>query len=221
VSAAFVVGAGWIAPGGAGCVRTRRAWARAPGEAAAPLAEAFDGGAAPREFGRFDDDARAACHAVGLALRDAGDAAAARRAQTGVVVTGPDGSLASNLAYFRDYAAAGRTLGRGGLFAYTLPSSPGGEAAIAFGLRGPLVYVGGAGGRWGAALDAAEGFLADGLAAAAVVVRLAAGSAGALWIGRAAAAGAAGALPAVGARLDDAAAPEDPADAVRGLGDGA
>src|SRR5574341_2368969 len=35
----------------------------------------------------------------------------------------------------------GRTLGRGNLFIYTLPSSPLGEAAIHFGLQGPLFYA--------------------------------------------------------------------------------
>ena len=53
----------------------------------------------------------------------------------------PAGALASNFAYFRDYVAYGRKLGRGNLFIYTLASSPLAEAAIHFGLQGPTFYM--------------------------------------------------------------------------------
>jgi len=43
---------------------------------------------------------------------------------------------------FLDYVQAGRKLGRGSLFIYTLPSSPLAEAAIHFGLQGPVLYIG-------------------------------------------------------------------------------
>ncbi|MGQ9499188.1 MAG: hypothetical protein ACUVQ6_02265 [Dissulfurimicrobium sp.] len=43
--------------------------------------------------------------------------------------------------YFRDYLDSGRRLARGALFIYTFPSSLLGEAAIHFGLKGPLFRV--------------------------------------------------------------------------------
>jgi hypothetical protein len=93
-------------------------------------------------FGRFDADARLVALAVALALHDADiHYAKAAKQDIGILGTSPDGALDSNLAYFRDYAEAGRKLGRGNLFIYTLPSSPLAEAAIHFGLQGPMIYM--------------------------------------------------------------------------------
>ena len=50
------------------------------------------------------------------------------------------GSEATNRAFFEDYLANGKTLARGNLFIYTLPTSPLAEIAIHLGIRGPLVY---------------------------------------------------------------------------------
>ena len=60
----------------------------------------------------------------------------------GIIGTNDDGSLSSNIAYFKDYVESGRILARGNLFIYTLPSSPLSEAAIHFGCQGPIVYMG-------------------------------------------------------------------------------
>jgi 3-oxoacyl-(acyl-carrier-protein) synthase len=80
--------------------------------------------------------------AVALALRDAGiPYSPERKLDIGIVGTNGSGSLATDLLYFKDYVESGRTLGRGNLFIYTLPSSPLGEAAIHFGLQGPLLYA--------------------------------------------------------------------------------
>ncbi len=95
-----------------------------------------------RNFGRLDRISRMTAFAVALALRDAGIAYSPERKQDiGIVGTNSSGSLATDLLYFRDYIECGRTLGRGNLFIYTLPSSPLGEAAIHFGLQGPLFYA--------------------------------------------------------------------------------
>lgn len=97
-------------------------------------------------FARFDEDSKRLCLAAGLALHDAGLRPGSPEAlQTGLLLAGPDGATAANLAYFRDYVAAGRVLGRGNLFIYTLPTSPGAEAAIGYGLGGPLLYLAHAG----------------------------------------------------------------------------
>lgn len=94
-----------------------------------------------KNFGRLDRASRMTAAVVALALRDAGlEYAPDRKQDIGIVGTSGAGSLPTDLLYFRDYVDCGRTLARGNLFIYTLPSSPLGEAAIHFGLRGPLLY---------------------------------------------------------------------------------
>lgn len=139
-------GIGWLTPDGCGCI--------ARGERF-PACGAKDGDsfrkgliAHPiRNFGRFDAITRMTCFGVALALRDAGiSSGPSRKQELGIVGTSREGSLRTDIEYFRDYLAGGRTLSRGSLFIYTLPSSPFGEAAIHFGLQGPLLYIA-AGGR--------------------------------------------------------------------------
>jgi 3-oxoacyl-[acyl-carrier-protein] synthase II len=95
-------------------------------------------------------------YAVSLALQDAGiEYSPLRKQNIGVVGTNAEGSLQSDQEYFRDYLEGGRTLSRGNLFIYTLPSSPIGEAAIHFGLLGPVVYAASEDNALAAVLDAA------------------------------------------------------------------
>jgi hypothetical protein len=58
-----------------------------------------------------------------------------------MLVSSPGGCRQANIDYFRDYLANGRTLGRGSLFIYTLPTSAAAETAIALGLKGPMFYA--------------------------------------------------------------------------------
>jgi hypothetical protein len=62
-------------------------------------------------------------------------------AEIGIISAGSDGCLAANQEYFRDYIACGRTLGRGNLFIYTLPTSVLGEVAIVLSLAGPSLFI--------------------------------------------------------------------------------
>ena len=95
-----------------------------------------------KNFARFNDVSKITCCAAGLALYDAGMLSPARsKDDVGLIGTSTDGCLQSNLHYFQDYIENGRTLARGGLFSYTLPSSPMADAAINFGLKGPLIYM--------------------------------------------------------------------------------
>ena len=73
----------------------------------------------------------------------------------GLTCTNSSGSLPTDILYFKDYVECGRTLGRGSLFIYTLPSSPLGEAAIHFGLQGPLLYAANGRASLGTALETA------------------------------------------------------------------
>ena len=95
-----------------------------------------------KNFGKFDAVSKMTCSAGALALRDAGITYSEHQKQDmGILGTNTVGCLESNVHYFRDYIETGRKLARGNLFVYTLPSSPLAEAAIAFGLQGPLLYM--------------------------------------------------------------------------------
>jgi 3-oxoacyl-(acyl-carrier-protein) synthase len=94
-----------------------------------------------KNFGRLDGVSRLTVSAVALALRDAGiEYSPAGKQDIGIIGTSDEGSLKSDTSYFRDFIENGRTLSRANLFIYTLPSSALGEAAIHFGLIGPLLY---------------------------------------------------------------------------------
>ena len=95
-----------------------------------------------KNFGRFNDISKITCCVAGIALYDARMLCPAKnKNDAGLIGTSTDGCLQSNLHYFQDYIKSGRTLARGGLFSYTLPSSPMADAAIYFRLKGPLVYM--------------------------------------------------------------------------------
>jgi 3-oxoacyl-[acyl-carrier-protein] synthase II len=116
-----------------------------------------------RNFGRFDPASKLACFAVALALWDAGlPASGDPKRDLGVVGTGARGCLQTNIDYFRDYLENGRTLARGNLFIYTLPTSPLAEAAIYFGLRGPMLFLGFPGERTAELLKTAGEMIAGG-----------------------------------------------------------
>lgn len=137
-----VKGIGWIGGGHYGCVRkAQRTACEGPGWMGRQLfAYPF------KNFGRLDDVSRNVCHAVALAMRDADITYSMGYKQAmGIIGTNVQGSFGADRAYFKDYLEGGRTLGRGNLFIYTLPSSPPGEAAIHFGLLGPMFYMAGGG----------------------------------------------------------------------------
>lgn len=93
-------------------------------------------------FSRFDQESKLAAIAAGLALYDAGMLySPGKKQDIGILAVNKNGSLNAQLAYFKDYIDSGRILGRGNLFIYTLSSSPLAEAAIHFGLSGPLLHM--------------------------------------------------------------------------------
>jgi len=95
-----------------------------------------------KNFGRFDAASKMTCCSIALALNDAGITYPEQmKHDTGILGTNNDGCLESNLSYFKDYVSCGRTIARGNLFIYTLPSTPLAEAAIYFGCQGPLLYI--------------------------------------------------------------------------------
>jgi 3-oxoacyl-(acyl-carrier-protein) synthase len=127
---------------GYGCIRSGLRQAFEPGETAHMLLKKGIFSHPFKNFGRLDTLSRMTAYAVALALQDAGiEYMPGRKQDIGIIGTNSEGSLQSDLEYFEDYINSGRTLSRGNLFIYTLPSSPVGESAIHFGLVGPLLYA--------------------------------------------------------------------------------
>lgn len=94
-----------------------------------------------KSYGRFEPITQRVFCLTALALRDAGmNYEKGLRLNVGLLATNLHGCAESNLNYFKDYIEGGRTLARANLFIYTLPSSPIAEAAVHFGLQGPLLY---------------------------------------------------------------------------------
>jgi 3-oxoacyl-[acyl-carrier-protein] synthase II len=158
-----VLGIGWLTPEGYGCIRSGLRYAYEAGEGSHTLPKRDIFSHPFKNFGRLDTISRMTAFAVSLALQDAGiEYSPLRKQDIGIVGTNAEGSLRSDREYFRDYLEGGRTLSRGNLFIYTLPSSPIGEAAIHFGLLGPVVYAASEKKALTAVIDAAaEMLLAD------------------------------------------------------------
>ncbi len=152
----MVRGIGWLTREGYGCIRSGLLHTYEQGEGAHTLPRKDIFSHPYKNFGRLDTSSRMTAYAVSLALQDAGiEYSPLRKQDIGIVGTNAEGSLQSDREYFQDYLKGGRTLSRGNLFIYTLPSSPLGEAAIHFGLLGPLVYAASEGNALTAALDTA------------------------------------------------------------------
>ena len=95
-----------------------------------------------KNFSRFDTISKTTCFCAALALKDAGISYSAdQKKDIGIFGANESGCLESNINYFKDYIESGRILARGNLFIYTLPSIPLAEAAIHFGLSGPLLHL--------------------------------------------------------------------------------
>jgi hypothetical protein len=95
-----------------------------------------------KNFSRFDIISKMTCFCAALALKDAGISYSMnQKKEIGIFGTNESGCLESNFEYFRDYVDSGKILARGNLFIYTLPSIPLAEAAIHFGLNGPLLHI--------------------------------------------------------------------------------
>ena len=160
---ASVSGIGWLTETGYGSVRLGVYHQFAEGEDLRSLAKLGIFSQPFKNFARLDAISKMTVSAVALAFKDAGIGySAAGKQDTGIIGASREGSLDSDLLYFKDFIENGRTLSRANLFIYTLPSSAMGEAAIHFGLTGPLLFAAGADASFTAFLDMAADMVAAG-----------------------------------------------------------
>lgn len=137
-----VIGSGWMTPVSYGSDKlgidveyVSRATLRSLGKEDGLFAYAV------KNFGRFPAIAQRVCYVTALALRDAGlEYSKERKQEIGLLGMDEYGCEKANFDYFQDYIDGGRSMARAALFIYTLPSSPLAEAAVHFGLQGPLFY---------------------------------------------------------------------------------
>lgn len=170
------------ASSGAECLMTQGAkdrWAEAPRTLIATEPTFVP----PKHFARFSAEAQRASRVLAERLPREGlfwdaervlrwNTAGAPPARVGILAWNRDGSLMMNRAYFSDYVAAGRVLGRGQLFAATLPTSVISEVAIACSLKGPLLYVADDTGTDAPARQVAGQCIADGVAEAMILLEV-------------------------------------------------
>ncbi len=116
-------------------------------------------GRAVKYYARMTTETRYCLCAASVAMKEMGWDGGER--EIGLLSAGSDGCAKANEEYFRDYVANGRTLGRGNLFIYTLPTSALGEVAIALSLRGPSACVYENGRPLGAMVRHAQEIIAD------------------------------------------------------------
>lgn len=182
-----VKGIGWVNGAEYGSVIRPRRVRYGDGVALAPWKQAELFKVPPKNAGRFDAATRMILSACALAIQDAGGILGdGEKHPIGLLGTNVNGCVGANRAYFKDYLAGGRVLARANLFVYTLPSSPLADAAIHFGLQGPVLYIGFGGSGAGSIrglLDIATGYLAEGIASGMVVVVGDECSAVAVWLG--------------------------------------
>jgi 3-oxoacyl-[acyl-carrier-protein] synthase II len=133
---ARVLGLGWVTPGGWGGGAGDAEFRLGGGELPPLARKDFFAEPYPR-FGRLDAFSRLGLAAVALALGDAGLEQWREKRPIGLVATSRFGCLATDLDFFRPLAPGGDGLVSPNLFAYTVPNTVLGEAAIRFGLSGP------------------------------------------------------------------------------------
>lgn len=91
-------------------------------------------------FQRMTPEARWALGACAMALRASG-LTDNHLQDVGMLAGRFEGCQQADQQYYKDYLASQRTLARGNLFVYTLPTSVCGAVSVVLGLAGPSLYV--------------------------------------------------------------------------------
>src|SRR4030042_3102836 len=130
-----VTGIGWVTPGSIGRGRDHTSLPGGKGPIPAPTRKmAIDEPFA--HFGRLDGFSKIGFTAIGLTLKDAGRDAWKEKRNVGLIASTYSGCLSTDMDYFDTVVEEGGHLASPNLFAYTLPNSFLGEAAIHFGFTG-------------------------------------------------------------------------------------
>ena len=132
---ALITGIGWVNSNTMGCGREHQGFEFSPGRL--PRITRNSILEAPyQRFGRMDRFSKLGLGAIAFALKDAGLEKWTRKRNIGIVASTIYGCLGTDVSYFDTVIPQEGRLASPNLFAYTLPNSFLGEAAIHFGLSG-------------------------------------------------------------------------------------
>ena len=137
---AVISGIGWVTAGGIGRGRSGHPFVSTGGPLPKLTRKAAIEGPCDR-FGRMDEYSKLGLTAISHALRDAGLDRWEQKRMIGIVASTTHGSLRTDVDYFDTVIPHGGGFASPHLFAYTLPNSFLGEAAITFGLSGVSFIV--------------------------------------------------------------------------------
>ena len=137
---ALITGIGWVTATNMGCGRDNNSFELKAGKLPdISRKDAFD--APYPHFGRLDRYSRLGLSAIGFALKDAGLDRWTHPRPISIIASTVHGCLTTDLNYYNSVISADGRLASPNLFAYTLPSSYLGEAAIRFGLTGASYVI--------------------------------------------------------------------------------
>jgi 3-oxoacyl-[acyl-carrier-protein] synthase II len=137
---ADITGIGWVTAAGMGCGRDQEPFAMTGGPLPAIKAAAVFDAPYPH-FRRLDEYSKLGLAAIALALKDAGLDAWTEARSIGIIASTVYGCLQTDIAYYDTVMPESGAGASPALFAYTLPSSFLGEAAIRFGLTGSSFVI--------------------------------------------------------------------------------
>lgn len=138
---AFITGMGWVTPTNMGCGRDHDRFEMMPGELPEITRKAVFDKPYPH-FGRLDRYSRLGLSAVAFALKDAQLNTWTCKRPIGIIASTVHGCLETDIDYYDTVVPEDGRLASPNLFAYTLPHSYLGEAAIRFGLTGASYIIG-------------------------------------------------------------------------------
>ena len=132
---ALITGIGWVNSSGMGCGREVSCFEMTTGRLPRITRKAIS--EAPyQRFGRMDGFSRLGLGAIAFALKDASLETWTRKRNISIIASTVHGCLGTDVSYFDTVIPQEGRLASPNLFAYTLPNSFLGEAAIHFGLTG-------------------------------------------------------------------------------------
>ncbi|OEU74728.1 MAG: hypothetical protein BA864_04895 [Desulfuromonadales bacterium C00003093] len=131
----WINGIGWVTAAGCGNGRNAEQQPLCPGSLEIPKRkQVFE--KPDMRFGRLDEFSRIGLAALAFCLRDAGEESWSEKRPIGIIAASRYGCLQTDLAYLQTMLPEQGKLASPNLFAYTLPNSFLGEAALRFGLAG-------------------------------------------------------------------------------------